>query len=65
MRVLAFQFVLEHWEFFAAATAAGLAAWGVLRLFTSIAAARRAKEEEARSRELDSEMAKIRATLRS
>ncbi|MGE0740661.1 MAG: hypothetical protein AB7O98_04900 [Hyphomonadaceae bacterium] len=63
MRALALEFLIEHWRFFLGALVFGLVAWGGLRLILTAAAARRAKEDAARSRELDAEMARIRENL--
>ena len=64
MRSALVAYLFEHWEVVVTILVLGLAAWGVLRLVTTIAERRRAQEEAVRSRELDAEMAKIRETLK-
>ena len=65
MRGMLVAYLIEHWRVVLTILAVGLAAWGVLRLFTALAEGRRAREEAVRSRELDAEMAKIRENLKS
>lgn len=63
MRGAALVFLIEHWQFFLGLGLFGLAAWGGLRAVNAVNQTRRAREEEAQSRALDAEMAKIRANL--
>jgi hypothetical protein len=64
MRGMLVAYLIEHWRVVLTILAVGLAAWGVLRLFKTMADRRQAQEEAARGRELDAEMAKIRETLK-
>jgi hypothetical protein len=61
MRSAAIIFVLEHWRFFLGFIAFGITSALILSGIKKLNAARRAREDEAQSRALDAELAKIRA----
>lgn len=61
MRTVAVLFVLQHWPFFLGFVVFGVTAALILTAVKKAAAARQAKKDEAESRALDAEMAKIRA----
>lgn len=63
MRVAAFEFVLAHWQFFVSFIALGVAGAVLITFMKRLASARDAKEEAARSKLLDQELAEIRRGL--